>query len=457
MGATHVIFLSKPSYIEFRNFVLTKSLGWQSDKGFLNNQNGPEATAGTRMCASLGIVLSLTPIQTLAAVVIAALTIFIGFYLAYAIFCVIVIKKNKKRLTHKRTGELPTVSLIIPVYNEASTLAQKFANIERLNYRSANLEIVFVDGGSEDTSAELIDAYIKEHNKLRWLLVREGKRTGFNSGVIAGLKASTGEIICITGAETEYSPDALQALINAFSNPRIGAVSGRMVVKNTTGFSSRLEASYRRLYDLIREAESYVDSPFDVKGEISAVRRDICGHILNKQSIARKGNIDCCFVFQSKEDGYRGTYEPNAVYAETAPSSVKDSFQQQTRRAATLMENLLLYKNLLFNASMGYFGVLIMPAHLAMLMILPSLFVVSVFGIIALVCLQPLNLLYTSILLVGVILLLASPYAQAFAKTQFSMFTAAIGLLLGLETQKFPRLDSARETTEKPTSDVQRS
>lgn len=387
-----------------------------------------------------------SPIQALKIIVTISLVIFMGFYLAYATFCEVAIKKNRKKPACQHNECRPTVSLIIPVHNEASILPPKFKNLEQLNYPKANLEVVFVDGGSDDASADIIDAYIKE-NKLQVSLVKEGRRRGFNNAVIAGLKNSTGEIICITGAETEYRSDALQLLVNHFSDQGIGAVSGRMQIKNTIGFSSRLEAAYRSLYDLLREAESYVDSPFDVKGEISVGRRKIVEHLLNKESVARRGNIDCCFVFQSKEDGYRGTYEPNAVYSETIPSSVKDSLRQQIRRAATLIENLLLYKNLLFNRRAGYFGTLIMPAHLAMLTILPTLFVVSILGMIALVFLQPFNLLYISILVAVALLLLTSSYAQTFVKVQISMFIAAIGLLFGLETQTFARLTSARETS----------
>ena len=389
-------------------------------------------------------------IQALKIIVPITLIIFVGFYLAYGTLCVVVIKRNRKKTARFHIVSHPTVSLIIPVYNEASVLTQKFRNLEQLNYPRANLEVVFVDGGSYDGSAEIIDAYIKE-NKLRVSLVKESRREGFNNAVIAGVKNSTGEIICITGAETEFRSDALQLLVNHFGDQRIGAVSGRMEIKNTIGFSAGLEASYRRLYDLLREAESYVDSPFDMKGEISAARRSICEHILTKESVAQRGNIDSCFGFQSKEDGYRSTYEPNAVYGEIVPSSVEDSVRQQTRRAATLIENLLVYKNMLFNRRAGYFGTLIMPAHLVMLTILPTLLVVSFLGTISLVCLQPFDLLYLSIVAVGA-LLLTSSYAQAFVKVQISMFIAAIGLLFGLETQKFARLSSAREALPSDTS-----
>jgi hypothetical protein len=86
-----------------------------------------------------------------------------------------------------------------------------------------------------------------------------------------------------------------------------------------------------------------------------------------------------------------------------------------------------------------------MPAHLIMLTILPVLLVISTAGIVALVCLQPSDLFYPSILVLGAILLAVSRYAQTFVKAQISMFIATIGLLFGLETQKFARLASTRE------------
>jgi cellulose synthase/poly-beta-1,6-N-acetylglucosamine synthase-like glycosyltransferase len=109
------------------------------------------------------------------------------------------------------------------------------------------------------------------------------------------------------------------------------------------------------LYDFLRAAESSIDSPFDIKGEISAARRDLITKLVKKPGLSQKGCIDCCISFQARMDGYRTVYAPEATYSEHLPKTVKESFRQQTRRAATLMENMFAFKDMILNMKFGAF------------------------------------------------------------------------------------------------------
>jgi cellulose synthase/poly-beta-1,6-N-acetylglucosamine synthase-like glycosyltransferase len=234
-------------------------------------------------------------------------------------------------------------------------------------------------------------------------------------------------------------------MIEKFRDPRIGAVTGKQKIKNIgEGYSPELEVAYRSLYDLVREAESCIDSPFDIKGEISAVRRNVLTHLVKNPELSQRGCIDCCISFQAKMDGYKTLYEPNAIYYELSPKSVKDSFKQQIRRAATLIENMMAFKGMILNKKFGVFGMLIMPAHFLMLIILPFLLLIGSFGIAVIVVLDPSN--YLLLALVGIVLLaiLVSSKLQAFMKTQIVLIIATLKLLIGTETQKFERLSSTR-------------
>jgi len=263
--------------------------------------------------------------------------------------------------------------------------------------------------------------------------------------VIEGFYSTTGEIIFITGAETQYAPDALRIIVNHFADPTVGAANGTMRVGNGVDrLSTKLETAYRSLYDFIRLAEGNMDAPFDIKGEIAASRRSVCQHLVENKEMARKGCIDASVNFQAKKDGYRTVYEPRAVYYEPTPETVKDSFKQQTRRAATLIQNMHIFKGLMFKRKYGLFGMLIMPAHLLMLQVLPFLFFLAIGSFIALAVMNPLNILLIGFLVAALLVLLFSRSVQAFAKTQAALAVACFKMLKGMETQKFERLASVR-------------
>jgi poly-beta-1,6-N-acetyl-D-glucosamine synthase len=375
----------------------------------------------------------------------ASIALFVGFYASYYVICFIYVrKKSAFGNSCFQEQNLPIVSLIVPVYNEAKIIQRKIENLQKIDYPSDKFEVVFVDGGSRDGTVEKIENSSKTISYSQ-RVIQQGSRKGFNSAVVEGFLQTTGEIIFITGAETEYAPDAVRLIVDYFANPKVGAVNGTMKINNVgAGSSTQIEASYRSFYDFIREAESKIDSPFDIKGEIAATRRSICQHIVSKEGILRKGCIDACFSFQAAEEGYRTVYEPRAVYSEPAPETMRDSFKQQIRRGATLIENMLSYKNMILRRKYGKFGLVIMPAHFLMLIVLPFFFFISVAGILLLTAFAPLNYLLIGAIILGLLGLVFSRKVQAFAKVQLVLIFTVFRVLLGIDTQKFERLSSVR-------------
>lgn len=383
--------------------------------------------------------------QILGTITFVSLTIFTGFYLFYFVVC---IRYKRAKPTEApappSSKDLPAVSIIIPTYNEAKVISSKTKNLMSIHYPMDKFQIVFVDSGSTDGTFGLIEQVAKESG-LPVTTVQQGRRKGFNNAVIDGFAQTTGEIICITGAETEYDPEALYLMVEKFNNPNVGAVTGRQEIKNIDeGYSPKLEAAYRSLYDLVREGESAIDSPFDIKGEISAARRDIIAHLVKKPELFGKGCIDCCISFQAKIDGYRTVYEPRAVYHELSPGAIGDSFKQQIRRAATLIENMMAFRSMILNSKFGAFGTLIMPAHFLMLIILPFLLLTGAFGIVALLVLDLSNYLLLALVCVSLLAIVISSQLQAFLKTQIVLLIATLKILTGVETQKFEQLSTTR-------------
>jgi cellulose synthase/poly-beta-1,6-N-acetylglucosamine synthase-like glycosyltransferase len=377
-------------------------------------------------------------------VTFASIALFAGFYAAYYITCFVYIRKKPFDNSHFEEQELPVVSLIVPVYNEAKIIQRKIDNLQTIDYPRGKLEVVFVDGGSKDGTVEKIEDSSKTISYSQ-RIVKQGSRKGFNSAVVEGFLQTTGEVIIITGAETEYAPDAVRMIVDHFANPKVGAVNGTMKINNLgAGSSTQIEASYRSFYDFVREAESKIDSPFDIKGEIAATRRSICQHIVGKEGILRKGCIDACFSFQAAEEGCRTVYEPRAVYSEPAPETMRDSFKQQIRRGATLIENMLSYKNMILRRKYGKFGSVIMPAHFMMLIVLPFFFFISVSGVLLLTVFAPPNYFLIGAIILGLIGLVFSRTVQAFVKVQLVLILTVFRVLFRKDNQKFERLSSVR-------------
>jgi cellulose synthase/poly-beta-1,6-N-acetylglucosamine synthase-like glycosyltransferase len=194
----------------------------------------------------------------------------------------------------------------------------------------------------------------------------------------------------------------------------------------------------------MKEGENNMDTQFDVQGEIVAARRIICEKLVNNPKFRDKGCIDFCFFFQSRMDGYLSVFEPNAVYYEISPSSFGDSFKQRLRRAATLIQNMFIFRNMMLNKKYGLFGVLVVPAHFAMLVVLPYMFLFSLIGFFMLGIIYFSNYLYLITLAFGLSFFLLSKTLQVFFELQLVLVMAHAKLIIGVETQKFEKIESAR-------------
>lgn len=104
---------------------------------------------------------------------------------------------------------LPLVSILINNYNYARFL--KEAINSALNQTYANIEVIVVDDGSTDKSAEVITSY---GNKIIAVLKENG---GQASAFNAGFEASKGEIICFLDSDDVFFPNKVNQIVDLFT------------------------------------------------------------------------------------------------------------------------------------------------------------------------------------------------------------------------------------------------
>ena len=83
---------------------------------------------------------------------------------------------------------------------------------------------MFIDGGSTDGTLDILRSLPKDAS-FDVRVISTTHRKGFNSAIIEGFHATSGDVICITGAETEYDSNALSSMLKHFANPEIGPVT----------------------------------------------------------------------------------------------------------------------------------------------------------------------------------------------------------------------------------------
>jgi cellulose synthase/poly-beta-1,6-N-acetylglucosamine synthase-like glycosyltransferase len=235
----------------------------------------------------------------------------------------------------------PTVSLIVPVHNEAARIDRKLANTAALNYPADRIEVLFVSDGSTDDTVARIRAQATPAMSLIELPERRGKAAGLN----AGLARARHDILIFTDASIELEPDALLQIVRQFSDPAIGCVSGEDRIAESGG-----EAWYGRYELLLRRLESRVHSIVGASGSFYAQRRALC------QPFVEGLAPDYLSVLRTVEQGFRAVTEPRAVGAMTSVKDPRQEFQRKVRTLIRGLTTLFAYGHLLNPFRYGAFA-----------------------------------------------------------------------------------------------------
>jgi len=137
------------------------------------------------------------------------------------------------------TGVVP-VSVILPVFNEASHIEEALRSLLNQDAGTYSLEVLVIDGGSVDGTREIVRRWAKTHPSIR-LLDNPGRKTPMALNI--GLRASVADYVCIFGAHAKYSPDYIRVCMEELKSKRAAGCSGRLITAASgTHLSARLAA-----------------------------------------------------------------------------------------------------------------------------------------------------------------------------------------------------------------------
>lgn len=262
-------------------------------------------------------------------------------------------------------SDLPTVSILIPVYCEESVIVRRINNIFESTYPKDKLQVIVIDSGSHDKTRSAI----KSNFQNAVTLITEEERKGKAHAINLGLEICKGDIVVLTDGTAFYDSDTIIELVSLFKDASIGAVSAIYRVPNRE--ESQISASEHNFWihkNALRLLESSTHSTSWLSGEACAFRNKIVTSV-NEDTLADDSNI----ALQIISKGYRSIVNQKAYFTERSPTQFSDYVKIKSRRTLGGLIETLRFKSLLFNRKYGYFGMIIFPYRFFTYLISPIL------------------------------------------------------------------------------------
>jgi|SRR5579862_1221951 len=266
-----------------------------------------------------------------------ALGALVYVYVGYPVLLAAVAPFHKRR--RQCPGYCPSMSVVIPAYNEAGHIGQKLAQTLALDYPADKLEVLVVSDHSSDGT----NAIVESCRDPRVRLIRTRERKGKTHAQNEGVRRARGEVVVFSDATTVYDREALFYLACNYVDPQVGAVSGlyRYVDPNRRSPTELGSITFWNYENMIKRLQSRIRTLTGCSGCIYSVRRSIY------TPLSETACSDLVEPLQVVKRGYRVVFEDRAVAYEEPTRSAQDEFRMRVRVAAHGIAGVLALAELL--------------------------------------------------------------------------------------------------------------
>jgi cellulose synthase/poly-beta-1,6-N-acetylglucosamine synthase-like glycosyltransferase/peptidoglycan/xylan/chitin deacetylase (PgdA/CDA1 family) len=242
----------------------------------------------------------------------------------------------RRARSRPRTDHRPTVAVVVPAYNEAVGIARAVRSLAASTY--PDLEIVVVDDGSTDATADIVEALALE--RVRVIRRANG---GKAAALTTGIDSTSAEIVVMVDGDSVFEPDTITRLVGPLADPAVAAVAGNTKVGNRSGLLGRWQhIEYVIGFNLDRRMYEVVQSTPTVPGAIGAFRRDVLVALggVSGETLAE----DTDLTLAIGRLGHRVVYAEDALAWTEAPSTLNGLWRQRYRWSFGTMQAVWKHK-----------------------------------------------------------------------------------------------------------------
>ncbi len=190
----------------------------------------------------------------------------------------------------------PSVSVVLPVYNEEENIEHAIAlTLAALESFARDYELIVVDDASTDGSVEVVSRLAAADSRIR--MIRHSENLKLGRSLKTGFESSRMELVLYMDADLPVDPNALGAAIRAMEVTRADVIAGYRIDRTTEGFKRSVYSwGYNQLISVL------FGWPYrDINFAFKLVRREVLDAIELKSDGSL---IDAELIVKAKNLGF---------------------------------------------------------------------------------------------------------------------------------------------------------
>jgi cellulose synthase/poly-beta-1,6-N-acetylglucosamine synthase-like glycosyltransferase len=242
----------------------------------------------------------------------------------------------------------PTVSIVIPAYNEEAQIRGAIEALLAQDYPAERRQILVLSDASTDDTDRIVSEYAGQGVELLRMPTRSGKTAAEN----ASCALLRGDIVVNSDASIRLGPSTVRHLVRAMADPRVGVASGRDVsvaVGEVT--ANATEAGYVGYEMWVRALETRLGGIVGASGSGYAIRAE-----LHKIPIRDDLSRDFSAALTARRHGFEAVSVDDALCVVPRTASLGREYRRKVRTISRGMETLIHQRQLLDPLRYGLFA-----------------------------------------------------------------------------------------------------
>lgn len=263
--------------------------------------------------------------------------------------------KAEEENLKKELKYFPTLTVIVPCFNEGNTVSKTLDSILALDYPKELVKIIAVNDGSSDNTLEVLKSY--EDRGVR--ILSKANEGGKHYALNFALKYVNTELVGCLDADSFVMPNTLKRIVKFFEDEKTMAITPSIRVHEPGNILQHIQQVEYNWGILLRRLLSSLSALHIAPGPFSIFRKKVFDDLGPYKKAHNTEDMEIAMRMQ--KHGYKIVNSHSAHVYTVTPKSFKPLFKQRVRWSYGFLNNVIDYRDMLFRPKYGNVGMFILP------------------------------------------------------------------------------------------------